>query len=95
MPSSNNNSGSKRILVPEARHALNSMKLEIANELGLSNYDQMDKGSLTSRENGYVGGNITRNLVQMAQQNLGSGGSGSVGSIVTPDQGSSGVSRLK
>lgn len=96
MPSSNNNSGSKRILVPEARHALNQMKLEIASELGMQNYDAMDKGSLTSRENGYVGGNITRNLVQMAQESLGSsGGSGNIESLVTPDQGSSGVNRIK
>ncbi|MCK9443320.1 MAG: alpha/beta-type small acid-soluble spore protein [Tissierellaceae bacterium] len=82
----NNNSGSKRVLVPEARHALNQMKLEIANELGMSNYDSMDKGTLTSRENGYVGGNITRNLVRMAQENLGkTGGTGQVEDIVTPN----------
>ena len=67
----NNKSGSKRILVPEARHALNQMKLEIASELGMANYDSMDKGNLTSRENGYVGGNITRNLVEMAQRSMG------------------------
>lgn len=92
MPS--NKSGSKRILVPEARHALEQMKLEIASELGMSNYDSMDKGSLTSRENGYVGGNITRNLVQMAQENLGkSGGAGSVGEVVKP-HGAGGTSRL-
>ncbi|HLS53536.1 MAG TPA: alpha/beta-type small acid-soluble spore protein [Tissierellaceae bacterium] len=67
----NNKSGSKRILVPEARQALNQMKLEIASELGMANYDSMDKGNLTSRENGYVGGYITKNLVEMAQRNLG------------------------
>ncbi len=92
----NNNSGTKRILVPEARHALNQMKLEIASELGMQNYDSMDKGTLTSRENGYVGGNITRNLVQMAQQNLGSsGGVGNTENIVTPDKGTSGVNKFK
>ena len=67
----NNNTGSKQILVPEARTALNQMKLEIASELGMANYDSMDKGNLPSRQNGYVGGNMTRNLVRMAQQNLG------------------------
>ena len=61
---------SNRIVVPEARHALNQMKIEIANELGLTNYDSMDKGNLTSRENGYVGGHMVRRLVENAQRNL-------------------------
>ncbi|NLV89269.1 MAG: alpha/beta-type small acid-soluble spore protein [Tissierellia bacterium] len=66
----NNNTGSNRILVPEARQALNQMKLEIASELGMANYDSMDKGNLPSRQNGYVGGYMTKNLVRMAQQNM-------------------------
>ena len=45
-------------MVPEARSALDKFKLEVANELGITNYDQIDKGNLTSRENGYVGGNM-------------------------------------
>lgn len=68
MPS--NSSGSNRIVVPEAKQALNSMKIEIANELGLSNYDSTDKGNLTSRQNGYVGGFMTRRLVEQAQRSL-------------------------
>ncbi len=67
----NNNTGSNRILVPEARQALNQMKLEIASELGMANYDSMDKGNLPSRQNGYVGGYMTKNLVKIAQQNMG------------------------
>lgn len=66
----NNNSGSNRIVVPEARAALNQMKLEIANELGLSNYDSIDKGNLSSRQNGYVGGYMTKSLVEQAQRQL-------------------------
>ncbi|WP_235657329.1 small, acid-soluble spore protein, alpha/beta type, partial [Clostridioides difficile] len=49
-------SNSNRTVVPEAKAALNQMKLEIANEIGLSNYENIDKGNLTARENGYVGG---------------------------------------
>lgn len=72
MPSSSGGSGgSGRIIVPEARHALNAMKLEIAEGFGLTDYDKMDKGSLTSRQNGYVGGTITRTLVEIAQRQLG------------------------
>ena len=46
------------------------MKLEIANELGMSNYQQMDKGNLTARQNGYVGGYMTKKLVEMAEQQM-------------------------
>ncbi len=61
---------SNKIVVPEARQALDNMKLEIASELGLSNYNDIDKGTLTSRQNGYVGGNITKRLVEQAQNSL-------------------------
>ena len=36
----------------------------------VSNYDNMDKGNLTSRQNGYVGGYMVRNLVEMAQRQM-------------------------
>ena len=65
MSNSNN-----RQAVPEARAALNQMKLEIANELGMSNYQQVDKGNLTARENGYVGGYMTKKLVEMAEKQM-------------------------
>ena len=65
-----NNRNSNKLVVPEARQALNRMKLEIANELGLADYDSMDKGNLTARQNGYVGGYMTKKLVEMAQNNL-------------------------
>ena len=54
----------------ESQSALDNMKTEIANELGLSNYEQMDKGKLTARENGYVGGYMTKKLVELAEQQL-------------------------
>ncbi|MBO8138831.1 MAG: alpha/beta-type small acid-soluble spore protein [Desulfotomaculum sp.] len=58
---------------PRAASALDQMKYEIANELGLSNYQQMDKGQLPSRVNGYVGGNMTKRLVAYAEQALSQG----------------------
>ncbi|RKD27329.1 Small, acid-soluble spore protein, alpha/beta type [Caminicella sporogenes DSM 14501] len=61
-----------KAIVPEARAALNSFKLEIANELGLSNYDSIDKGNLTSRQNGYVGGYMTKRLIEMAERQIAS-----------------------
>ena len=65
-----NNTGSNNIVVPEAKQALNQMKTEIASELGLSNYESMDKGNLTARQNGYVGGYMTKRLVEMAQRQM-------------------------
>ena len=64
----NNNNNQK--VVPQAKQALNQMKLEIVNELGMNNYQQMDKGNLTARENGYVGGYMTKKLVEMAEQQM-------------------------
>ena len=68
--SGNSNTNSNKLVVPGARQALDQMKLEIAQELGMSNYDSMDKGNLPSRQNGYVGGYMTKKLVEMAQQNM-------------------------
>ncbi|MBM7854151.1 hypothetical protein JOC37_000523 [Desulfohalotomaculum tongense] len=56
-----------------AASALDQMKYEIANELGITNYQQMDKGQLPSRVNGYVGGNMTKRLVAYAEQALSQG----------------------
>ena len=61
---------SNKKALPAARAALNQMKLEIANEIGLANYDTVDKGNLTARENGYVGGYMTKKLVEMAEQQM-------------------------
>ena len=64
---SNNNN---RQVVPEAKAALNQMKLEIAGELGMSNYENIDKGNLTARQNGYDGGYLTKKLVEMAEKQM-------------------------
>ena len=64
----NNNNNQK--VVPQAKQALNQMKLEIANELGMAEYQQVDKGNLTARQNGYVGGYMTKKLVEMAEQQM-------------------------
>ena len=66
---SNNNNNNKTV-VPQAKKALNQMKLEIANELGMADYQQVDKGNLTARQNGYVGGYMTKKLVEMAEQQM-------------------------
>ncbi|WP_163101216.1 alpha/beta-type small acid-soluble spore protein [Peribacillus alkalitolerans] len=54
------------LIVPGVQSALDAMKYEIATEFGV----QLGADS-TSRANGSVGGEITKRLVQMAEQQLG------------------------
>lgn len=62
MNQQNNNSGKgNRISVPEAKTALNNMKYEIANELGV-NLKQGYNGDLSSREAGYIGGYMVKKM---------------------------------
>lgn len=71
---------SKSKAVPAASGALNNFKMEVAGELGISNYDSIDKGQLSSRQNGYVGGNMTKKMVAFAEQALSQGQSSSINS---------------
>ena len=66
----NNTTGRNNVVVPEARQALNQMKNEIASELGMSNYQTMDKGNLTARQNGYVGGYMVKRLIEQAERGM-------------------------
>jgi Small, acid-soluble spore proteins, alpha/beta type. len=68
--SSNNNSGRNRTLVPEAKQGLNRLKTEVASEVGLSNYESMDKGNLSSRQNGSVGGEMVKRMIESYEQGL-------------------------
>ena len=61
---------SNKPAIQGAAQALDRFKYEVAGELGIANYASVDKGSLTSRQNGYVGGYMTRKLVQMGEQQL-------------------------
>lgn len=65
----NNSSGSRNeLLVRGAEQALDQMKYEIAQEFGV----QLGADT-SSRANGSVGGEITKRLVAMAEQQLGGG----------------------
>ena len=59
-----------RTVVPEARHGLDQFKLEVASEIGLSNYETVDKGNLTSRQNGSVGGFMVKHMVESYERGL-------------------------
>ncbi len=59
------NNNSNQLVVPGVQQALDQMKYEIAQEFGVSL-----GADTTSRANGSVGGEITKRLVQTAQQQL-------------------------
>ena len=54
----------------EVKEVLKDDKFEIASELGLNNYESIDKGNLTSRQNGYVGGYMVKRLIENAERNM-------------------------
>ena len=60
------NNSSNKLVVPGAQAAINNMKAEIANEFGVTL-----GADTTARQNGSVGGEITKRLVKQAQQQLG------------------------
>jgi len=65
--SGSNSNNTNRVVVPEAKGALNQMKYEIANELGI-NLKQGYNGDLPSRQAGYIGGYMTKRLVEQAER---------------------------
>lgn len=58
-------SNTNRLVVPGAKQAIDRMKYEIANEFGVNLGPDT-----TSRANGSVGGEITKRLVQMGQNQI-------------------------
>ena len=60
---------SGRTVVPEAKGALNQMKYEIASELGI-NLKQGYNGDLPSRQAGYIGGYMTKRLIEQAERSM-------------------------
>lgn len=58
------------LIVPQANQALDQLKYEVAQELGISIPQDGYMGNMATRDAGSIGGNITRRLVQIAEQQL-------------------------
>ena len=54
----------------QVENKLQQMKLEIAAEFGIEDYDSIDKGELTSRMNGKIGGEMTKRLIELGKMQL-------------------------
>ena len=59
------NSNRNKLVVPGAKNAIDQMKYEIANELGVNLGPDA-----SARSNGSVGGEITKRLVEMGQKQM-------------------------
>jgi hypothetical protein len=57
-----------KLLVPGSRNAIDQMKEEIASELGVQ-----PGADTTARENGSVGGEMVKRMIQIAEQSMQNG----------------------
>jgi hypothetical protein len=65
------------LVVPQCAQALEQLKYEVAQELGIQIPNDGYYGNMLTRETGSIGGQITRRLVQMAEQSV--AGAGNIG----------------
>lgn len=66
-------SRSNQLVNPSAKQALERLKEETAAEIGLKDYKNTYKGALTSADNGRVGGNMVRKMIQSQEQQFAGG----------------------
>ena len=63
------NSNSNKIMVPNAREAMNKFKMEADNEVGV-NLKQGYNGDLTSKQAGSVGGQMVKKMIESYENGL-------------------------
>jgi hypothetical protein len=61
---------SNQLVVPQATAALDQLKFEVAQELGIAIPQDGYYGNMATKDAGSIGGFITRRLVQIAEQSL-------------------------
>lgn len=59
----------KKIVVPQAREALDRFKMESANEVGV-NIKQGYNGDLTSKQAGSVGGQMVKKMIEAYENSV-------------------------
>ncbi|SDE18750.1 alpha/beta-type small acid-soluble spore protein [Sporomusa acidovorans] len=79
-------SRSKKPVNPAAQSGLDHLKEETAAELGLKDYKNTYKGALTSADNGRVGGQMVRKMIQSQETQFGQGNTQATGSTMTAKQ---------
>ena len=66
MANQNNNN---QVNIPEAKQAMNNMKHEVANELGIQ-MKQGYNGNMTSKDAGRIGGNMVKKMIESEEQRM-------------------------
>ena len=64
-----NNNSSNRIVVPEARQAMDRFKMEAANEVGVTLKEGYN-GDLTSRQAGSIGGQMVKKMIESYESSM-------------------------
>ena len=62
-------SNGNKIIVPEAKEAMNKFKMEAASEVGV-NLKQGYNGDLTSKQAGSVGGQMVKKMIQAYESSI-------------------------
>ena len=57
------------VLIPEAKKAMDSFKMEVANSLNV-NLKEGYNGDLTARQAGSIGGEMVKRMIAYAQNNM-------------------------
>ena len=68
---SNNTTNSNRVVVPEAKEAMNKFKMEVASEIGVPLSNGYN-GNLTSAQNGSVGGYMVKKMIEEQERQMAS-----------------------
>lgn len=63
------NSNSNKIVVPQAREAMDKFKMEAANEVGV-NLKQGYNGDLTAQQAGSIGGQMVKKMIEAYENGL-------------------------
>ena len=65
-------SNGNKIVVPQAKAAMDKFKMEAANEVGVT-LNQGYNGDLTSRQAGSIGGQMVKKMIQKYEQDMANG----------------------
>ncbi len=60
---------SNRIEVPNARQAMNNLKYEVANELGIT-LNQGYNGNIASKDAGHIGGQMVKKMIAAQERQM-------------------------
>ncbi len=67
--SNSNSNNNNRVVVPEAKEAMNRFKMEVANEIGVPLSNGYN-GNLTSAQNGSVGGYMVKKMIEAQERQM-------------------------